>query len=177
MNEQQRAVVQQALEAHQALREWILSVPSETVLPAMPGINGDWLDGVEAALRQLLEQPEQSAERGEPVAWMDASGDIYKHELWPDWNPPHKPLYTAPQEQPAPVQDLSRLEPFVHGLGKAILRELMDAPPAQPAAWVGLTNYEIGLCSTEAAMNRSEMVGGAVTFARAIEAKLKEKNT
>jgi hypothetical protein len=25
-------------------------------------------------------------------------------------------------------------------------------------------------------MNRSEMVGGAVTFARAIEAKLKQKN-
>ena len=51
--------------------------------------------------------------------------------------------------------------------------------PAQPEErpWVGLTDYEIGVCSTEAAMNRSEMVGGAVTFARAIEAKLKEKNT
>jgi hypothetical protein len=43
--------------------------------------------------------------------------------------------------------------------------------------WVGLTDYEIGVCSTEAAMNRSEMVGGAVTFARSIEAKLKEKNS
>jgi hypothetical protein len=43
--------------------------------------------------------------------------------------------------------------------------------------WQGLADYEIGVCSTEAAMNRSEMVGGAVTFARAIEAKLKEKNT
>jgi hypothetical protein len=41
---------------------------------------------------------------------------------------------------------------------------------------VSLTDYEIGVCSTEAAMNRSEMVGGAVTFARAIETKLKEKN-
>ena len=69
MNEQQRAVVQQALEAHQALREWILSVPSETVLPAMPGINGDWLDGVEAALRQLLEQPE-------PVPLTDEQADL-----------------------------------------------------------------------------------------------------
>jgi len=48
-------------------------------------------------------------------------------------------------------------------------------PPQR--TWVGLTDYEIGVCSTEAAMNRSEMVGGAVTFARAIEAKLKEKNT
>jgi len=51
--------------------------------------------------------------------------------------------------------------------------------PARPEErpWVGLTDYEIGVCSTEAAVNRSEMVGGAVTFARAIEAKLKEKNT
>jgi hypothetical protein len=32
----------------------------------------------------------------EPVAWMDALGDIYKHELWPDWNPPHTPLYATP---------------------------------------------------------------------------------
>ena len=48
--------------------------------------------------------------------------------------------------------------------------------PVAPKPWVGLTDYEIGVCSTEAAMNRSEMVGGAVTFARAIEAKLKEKN-
>jgi len=47
----------------------------------------------------------------------------------------------------------------------------------KPSAWVGLTDYEIGVCSTEAAMNRSEMVGGAVTFTRAIEAKLKEKNS
>jgi hypothetical protein len=36
--------------------------------------------------------------------------------------------------QPVTVQNLSRLEPFVHGLGKAILRELMGTPPAaQPA--------------------------------------------
>jgi len=38
----------------------------------------------------------------------------------------------AEENPTASVQDLSRLEPFVQGLGKAILRELMDAPPAQP---------------------------------------------
>jgi len=42
------------------------------------------------AIKQALAAPVQ-----EPVAWMDASGDIYKHELWPDWNPPHTPLYTT----------------------------------------------------------------------------------
>ena len=40
---------------------------------------------------------ERAKLKQEPVAWMDASGDIYKHELWPDWNPPHTPLYTTPQ--------------------------------------------------------------------------------
>jgi len=53
--------------------------------------------------------------------------------------------------------------------------KLFTHPPQR--TWVGLTDYEIGVCSTEAAMNRSEMVGGAVTFARAIEAALKERNT
>jgi hypothetical protein len=43
-----------ALEAHQAMREWIDAVPDDTVLPAMPGCDGDWLDTVEAALKQAL---------------------------------------------------------------------------------------------------------------------------
>ncbi len=38
----------------------------------------------------------QPAPVQEPVAWMDALGDIYKHELWPDWNPPHTLLYATP---------------------------------------------------------------------------------
>jgi hypothetical protein len=63
-------------------------------------------------------------------------------------------------EQPVPVKTYSDGNPW----------------PVAPKPWVSLTDYEIGVCSTEAAMNRSEMVGGAVTFARAIEAKLKEKN-
>ena len=29
-----------------------------------------------------------------------------------------------------PAQDLSRLKPFVHGLGQAILQEMMTTPPA-----------------------------------------------
>jgi hypothetical protein len=58
-----------------------------------------------------------------------------------------------------------------------LVKALKATTPAAQRQLVGLTDYEIGVCSTEAAMNRSEMVGGAVTFARAIEAKLKEKNT
>lgn len=41
------------------------------------------------------------------------------------------PLYATPQ--PAPAIDLSRLDPFVHGLGKAILADLKVDQQAQPA--------------------------------------------
>jgi hypothetical protein len=60
------------------------------------------------------------------------------------------------------------------GYYPADAKPLYTHPPQR--TWVGLTDYEIGVCSTEAAMNSSGMVGGAVTFARAIEAKLKQKN-
>jgi hypothetical protein len=43
-----------ALEAHQAMREWIEAVPDDTVLPAMPGCDRDWLDTVEANIKQAL---------------------------------------------------------------------------------------------------------------------------
>lgn len=47
-----------ALEANTALREWISAVPKDTPLPAMPGIDGDWLDEVDATIREALaEQP------------------------------------------------------------------------------------------------------------------------
>jgi hypothetical protein len=122
-----------------------------------------------------------------------------------DWGANPMPLYTAPQPQPKqePVAYLYTLEygqtvadtlvslqqrnyPFgVCGAdylaknddGASYVRQtpLYDAPQPQ-REWVGLTDYEIGVCCTDAAMNKSEMVGGAITFARAIEAKLKEKN-
>ena len=45
------------LEAHQAMREWIDAVPDDTVLPAMPGCDRDWIDTVEATLKQALAAP------------------------------------------------------------------------------------------------------------------------
>ena len=54
-----KEVMQQALEAHKMLRDWIKAVPQEVALPAMPGIDGDWLDEVESNLRAALEQPQQ----------------------------------------------------------------------------------------------------------------------
>ncbi len=43
--------------------------------------------------------PVQSAERGEPVAWMDADGDVYKSEPHPNWCPPHVPLCIIPSQR------------------------------------------------------------------------------
>jgi hypothetical protein len=35
----------------------------------------------------------------EPVAWMDADGDVYKSEPHKNWCPPHAPLYTTPPQR------------------------------------------------------------------------------
>ena len=67
-----RSVVEQALEAHQALRDWIHAVPQTVVLPAMPGVDGDWLDDVESTLHTALEQPQDHQIGGldmVPVGW------------------------------------------------------------------------------------------------------------
>ena len=43
-----------------ALREWVEAVPDDVQLPAMPGVDADWLDQVESNLKaQLAEQPAQ----------------------------------------------------------------------------------------------------------------------
>jgi hypothetical protein len=40
-----------------ALREWIDAVPKETVLPAMPGVDRDWVDAVLYAEMERLSSP------------------------------------------------------------------------------------------------------------------------
>lgn len=116
------------------------------------------LDKAIAAIKQARSAPVQ-----EPVAWMDASGDIYKHELWPDWNPPHTPLYTTPL---AAQQDIQRLTALVRAQQITI-----DKLEAQ-RQFVGLTEGEI-----EDIWYHAETGGGLLLrFAQAIEAKLKEKN-
>jgi len=87
------------------------------------------------------------------VAWMDASGDIYKHELWPDWNPPHTPLYTAP-----PAQEI------VCSTG------LCHYKPAAQRPWVGLTDEQFRYFASTPDYG----TGGLI---RAIEAELKGSNT
>jgi hypothetical protein len=90
--------------------DWIQTLPFGTKLyttpPAAPDLQAE-LDAtnrqVEILSNALAESRREVAALKavqEPVAWMDASGDIYKHKLWPDWNPPHTPLYTTPPAAP-----------------------------------------------------------------------------
>lgn len=50
-----KELLKAAYDAHVAMREWMLSVPSDVVLPTMPGIDGDWLDEVEYQLKKEIE--------------------------------------------------------------------------------------------------------------------------
>jgi hypothetical protein len=131
MNEQQRAVVQQAIDAFAVLKMNDYSGYECTKHET------DKIDDAETALRQLLEQPEQ-----EPVGkW---TGKCIE---WTE-------------------------NPYKFKKGQSIY----TTPPAQPAAWVGLTADEMleALVSVDPATKRLPI--GFARFAQAIEAKLKEKN-
>jgi hypothetical protein len=127
MNQQQRAVVQQALEA----------------LENRCGTNADERKELIPALRQLLEQPVQ-----EPVARVIDNGTPEGATEW--------------------IPFANRVEPLKTG------DLLYTTPPAQPAVWVGLTDEEIILKALHlSGLGTSPDV---LQFARAIEAKLREKN-
>jgi len=138
MNQQQRAAVQQALDA------------LEVVWREHKAIDG---------LRQLLEQPEPVQEH--ELALYEATQ--IATWLW-------KNFYkdTAPQWEVLPdIRGvLSQIDNMVAGL--------KYDPPSQPAAWVGLTDEDIAEAG-QLNVEGPRMLPYA--FARAIEAKLKEKNT
>jgi hypothetical protein len=118
MNEQQRAAVQQALDA------------LEVVWREHQAIDG---------LRQLLEQPEPVQE----LCWID------------------KTRFKELQEGKCVTTTLTSHRAFADDVA------LYTTPPAQPADWVGLTEE---LYAVRVPMSPEEI-------ARAVEAKLKEKNT
>jgi len=103
----------------------------------------------------------------EPVAWMDASGDIYKNELWPDWNPPHTPLYATPPAQTAPVQEFKKCglcgedQPFTGtcGGGRENPKALCFIPPEAPdlQAELDATNRQVEILSNALAESRREV--------------------
>jgi hypothetical protein len=165
MNQQQRAVVHQALEALEtALKvmesDWLQIDsewgPSEGGLEA--AIDGS-ITGYEyfqttaksiTALRQLLEQPEPVQDTEAFLHWYDNAhwgNEDFKEGCHRSWNAAIE--YTT--------------------------------PPAQPAAWVGLTEEDIVSAKFESydfALNNGSAANTyVIEFARAIEQRLKEKNT
>ena len=105
-------------------------------------------------LRTALAQPEP-----EPVAWWHDMGDVVDLNI----SGHGTPLYTAPPKKDEPVIDKS--------MAKRIATQLGWEPKKE---WVGLTDEEIS--------DTQQQFYKLITFhdkdfARAIEAKLKDKNT
>ena len=128
---------------------------------------------VQIALREALAQPEQ-----EPVAWLSTDSIGERHLCFdkPLDNDPVQPLYTTPP-QPEPVAlpccgyaDASAVKwnPHNQVVQCHNCGQVYETPPQH--TWIGLTDETI----SEIAINNPPMVH---EFARAIEAKLKEKNT
>ena len=143
-----RQAAQQALEAHRMLRNWIKAVPQEVVLPAMPGIDGDWLDEVERNLCSVLAQPEQ-----EPV-----DGTREGFERWAK----SLPNYI----------DLSRFE---DGYSDCNTDYAWAGWQAAQRPWQGLTDEAIWQIATDCTIGGDLH---ADKFARAIERahNIKERN-
>ena len=124
-----------------------------------------------------LAQPKQ-----EPVAWISAvTGDVTTQDMshTVSW----VPLTTPPAAQPAPVQEPVHQWREKHsaywydgypdnddGGGPYETRTLYATPPAAQRPWVDLTDEEISHMWRNSPPASHD-------FARAIEAKLKEKNT
>jgi hypothetical protein len=133
-------------------------------------ITKTWFDGDKVVTQEI---PESEVYRQEPVAWEDVLGAIAR-----GWAHPEN------ARKPMDVQ-----------LAVAIAKEIQDmytTPPAQEFVcstglchykaqreWVGLTDEEIFsvLGNLQRKYNGPPTEDSRVVFARAIEAKLKEKNT
>jgi hypothetical protein len=114
------------------------------------------------ALRQALAE----AEKQEAVAWMWKDGTLTSDPDFADgtWTP----LFAAPVH----ASDMS--EEHVHKSDKdTLIKQAEEAfESAKEKGWVGLTDEEVMLVMDDVLEG-----GGWLDIARAIEAKLKEKNT
>jgi hypothetical protein len=165
MNEQQLAAVKQALEALEIVR------PMETPEPAVEEAIADLQSIIsQDALHKMAEESRTSGLRlddwdkigcvnhdcdkckavQEPIGYFTVNG----YDMWEQIDDTGgKPLYEHAAPQPVPVKTYHDGKPW----------------PVAPKPWVGLDEDEVEDCARGCA-NHAEL-------ARAIEAKLKEKNT
>ena len=183
MNEQQLAAVKQALEALKDAASLIEyecysnALQEEAITALQSIISQDALDKKADNARELglSYEPVQ-----EPVAWgivASNTGRICQVELdaaeVEGHNPKHiVPLYTTPQPVPVKTYHDGKpwpVAPVPNGPYSAPIKELW---PVAPKPWVGLTDDE--------RLEVAEIDGADEWFwkvCKAIEAKLKEKNT
>ena len=126
----------------------------------------------------------EQAEKQEPVAWIQE--DRIVPEIGYDCTMTrehpkelgYKPLYTAPQKYCPSENNAAYEKGFVEGMAKQMHSSVDRAVNAMTKPWVGLTDEKIKDMYNKA-INETATVSQFVmfkTFARAIEAKLKEKN-
>ena len=140
----------------------------------------------EAALQRLTDIHQEMEQK--PVAWWnpDESGLAFQ-KLRGDW----QPLYAAPvhtidiNQKRVDETAKDKHEPDAYGDGKVYRGQRSKdsttktlhytAPPKRE--WVGLTDEEVSQIENEYTAYRQIPEGSVREFARAIEAKLKEKNS
>lgn len=124
---------------------------------------------------EMVPQPEQ-----EPVAWLTDRAEMYfdKEDAYRYSDGFIQPLYTAPPQREPILYD----EWAQHTYTKVLMEQVKDlsAKIAPQRAWQGLTDEEVKAEYMTHSPGVEWACGGlddAYSFARAIEAKLKEKNT
>ena len=86
--------MQEALQVIQALRCYVQAIPEEVAakLPAMPGVDADWMDTVEADLKTAISADQASGHRSmqipvtsEMIAAAESVEDLYKRGTPQTW--------------------------------------------------------------------------------------------
>ena len=135
-----------------------------------PMAEGSWNKAITAIREALAEQP---AQQQEPVAWMDGYRNIYSLEEkaagCPEATIALVPMANHKKTSGSPINELQCVCGAVW-LGDEMVHLPNKRPPASKP-WVGLTQQDIDI-----AFDDTQEGGGFNEFARAIEAKLKEKN-
>jgi hypothetical protein len=86
-----------------------------------------------------------------------------------------KPNYTTPEQEPVGyVSESGKGAYLLVGVGLEDDTPLYTAPPKRE--WVGLTDEDIDLYAFDEGVTDNKAPAWLVTYARGIEAKLKEKN-